>query len=300
MLRILPIAGLAAVLSATGCAGTWDTLTSRSFRDKPFGTMQKMCSPEDPVGVLSADPPRSGGERADAMRRLKEPLRNGGTQDAQNAMLDVLAKAATVEPSPVLRLSAIESLGRFEDQRVAGILIIAYNEAHGRSPGVKAPTTEIEQTRYPGVSARITDRTMLTGPVGYSPDTVSAIRCRVLDSLGRTDRPEAVNFLAHIATAGNGGKPPEGSEDRDVRLAAVRGLAKCRQPESVIALTQVMTRESGKDGALVGRSHDGLVKLTGKNLPPDPVKWNEVIQAGNVQVVPEPNLLQQAFEWIKP
>ena len=44
-------------------------------------------------------------------------------------------------------------------------------------------------------------------------------------------------------------RPPDGAEDRDVRLAAVRGLAKCRQPESVVALTRVMQKEYGKDGA---------------------------------------------------
>ena len=74
MLRGHPIAGLAVLLGLTGCAGTWDTLTSRSMRSSPWETTKKMWSPEDPVAVLLADPPRHGNERALAMRRLKEPI----------------------------------------------------------------------------------------------------------------------------------------------------------------------------------------------------------------------------------
>lgn len=306
MLRGYPIAGLALLLGLTGCAGTWDTVTSRSMRSDPWKTTKKLWVPDDPVAVLRADPPRDGNERALAMRRLKEPLRNGGNQEAQDAIIEVLTKASTIEPSPVIRLSAIEALGRFEDPRSAGIMIRAYNEAHGRPPGV-APAKRDSDVVTASASSRamdrmvITDRLMLSGPVGYSPETVSAIRCRALESLGRTNRPEAVNFLGYVATAGgNAPQPPEGAEDRDVRLAAVRGLAKCRQPESITALVQVMTKEDGKDGALVGRSHDGLVKLTGKKLPPDPKEWNQVIQAGDMKVLPEPNLIEQAVEWLSP
>lgn len=303
MLRKLPIAGVLVSLGLAGCAGTMDTITSRSMRTKPWETTQKLWSPDDPVAVLTADPPRDGNERASAMRRIKEPIRNGGSQETQDAIIQSLGRAATADPSPVLRLSAIEALGKFEDPRAASILIHTYKEAHGRPPGSKSAKPDV----IPAGSGRaadrmlISDRMMLAGPVGYSPETVSAIRCRALDSLGRTNRPEAVNFLAHVATAGGESEQvPEGAEDRDVRLAAVRGLAKCRQQESVVALAQVMAKENGKDGALVGRSHDGLVKLTGKKLPPDPAQWKEIIQTGNVQVKPEPTWVEQAAQWLIP
>ena len=38
----------------------------------------------------------------------------------------------------------------------------------------------------------------------------------------------------------------------------------------------------------------GLVRLTGKNLPPDPQKWNEVVQAG-VTIAPEPTWVENAI-----
>ena len=45
--------------------------------------------------------------------------------------------------------------------------------------------------------------------------------------------------------------------------------------------------------------HDGLVRLTGKNLPPEPQKWDAVVQAG-VVIAPEPtwvdNAVRQAVE----
>ena len=49
------------------------------------------------------------------------------------------------------------------------------------------------------------------------------------------------------------------------------------------ALAQVLSSERDKaDTAIIGRTHEGLVRLTGKRLPPDPQQWNEVVQAGVV------------------
>ena len=47
-------------------------------------------------------------------------------------IVDYLARTAESDPSPVLRMEAINALGRFEDPRVPGILIAAYRHAHGR------------------------------------------------------------------------------------------------------------------------------------------------------------------------
>ena len=303
MYRLLPIAGVAISLALTGCAGAWDTFTSRRFKDAPFTTMQRMVSPEDPLVVLRADPPRDGDERAKAMRRLKEPIEAGGTQQDQDEVVELLARTATADPSPVLRLAAIEALGRFRDPRAPGALMLACQKAHGRGDGAPAPpdadpTIRLAGGRVPGRTAL--DRS-LTAPTGYAPDTVAVIRCRALESLGRTNRPEAVQFLAAVAN-GQAADAADGADDRDVRLAAVRGLGHCRQPESVVALAQVLGRESGKDTAVVGRAHDGLVRLTGKHLPPDPQKWDAVVQAG-VTIAPEPTwvdtAVQSAVGWFK-
>ena len=307
--RLLPTAALAlAVLVPTGCAATWDTLTSRRFREHPFQTTWNLLAPEDPVVVLRSDPPRDPDEQAAALRRLKEPLRNGGTADDQEAILDVLARAATTDPSPVLRMEAITALGRFTDPRAAGILIAAYQSAHGRREGEPATRPVPEPGVIPagGRAGRasnsgLTDRFPITGPTGFPPEWVRAIRCRAAESLGNTNRPEAAKFLATVAGGSDPDTVAEGHEDRDVRLAAIRGLARCRQPEAVVALAQVLQNQAAsKDTAAIGRAHEGLVRLTGKRLPPDPQAWREVVQAG-VVVVPEPSwfekVIDQAIFW---
>jgi HEAT repeat protein len=305
--RVLLLAGFAAApLTLTGCAGFLDTIQSRKFRKEPFGTMQRAISPEDPMVVLRADPPRDGDDRAKAMRRLKEPLKNSGTQMDQDEVIDILARAATADPSPVLRLAAVDALGRFEDARAVQILMVAYQKASGQKDGgtpgnaADAAIQQVSGGRRPTRNSDL-DR-LLAAPTGYPPETVTVIRSRTLESLGRTNTPEAAKFLASVAGGPSGGAVIDGSDDRDVRLAAVRGLTKCRQPESVVALAQVLGKEKDKDTAIVGRAHDGLVRLTGKNLPPDPQKWNEVVQAG-VVIAPEPTWVENAAhtvtEWVK-
>src|SRR5262249_42141639 len=148
------------------------------------------------------DPPREGDERARAMHRLKEPLANKLTQQDQDQIVDLLARTAVADPSPVLRLAAIDALGRFEDPRAPGILMIAYQKSHGRPDGTPDPLQPESGIQLAGANSRKPVRSSLvplTGPVGYSPDTVEAIRCRSLESLGQTNRPEAVQFLAAIA-----------------------------------------------------------------------------------------------------
>jgi HEAT repeat protein len=307
------LAALALVPLATGCTGTWDTLTSRRFREHPLQTTKRLIVPEDPVAVLLADPPREGDERAAAMRRLKEPMLYNGPPELHAAVLAVLEQAATADPSPVLRMEAIGALGRLHDPQASQILIAAYQNAHGRRPEEPSPRTGAP---YGGVvpaagtsagrsptTASLERFTTVSGPTGYPPEWVTAIRCRAAESMGRTNQPEAAKFLAVVAGAGGTDVAIEGGEERDVRLAALRGLGHCRQPESVVALARVLETESkSKDTAIVGRTHEGLVHLTGKRLPPDPVAWNGVVQAG-VVIVPEPawweNAVEQAAAWVK-
>ncbi|VTU02130.1 hypothetical protein : : HEAT_2 [Gemmataceae bacterium] len=303
MVRPMLLAWLAVAAAAQlGCAGTWDTLTSKRLREHPGPTLKHMIVPEDPVAVLLADPPRDPDERAAAMRRLKEPLHNGGTQDTQDAIVGVLERAATTDPSPVLRLEAVGALSRFEDVRAMNALMTAYQNAHGRRPDepdpLKAPDVVAAGAGGPPQARKApTDQFDLRrGPTGYPPEWVSAIRCRAAEGLGQTNRPEAARFLATIAGGAGRDVAKEGSEDRDVRLAAVRGLGKCRQPEAVAALTEVLAAEAQKkDTAMIGRTHQGLVHLTGKKLPPDPATWKEVVQAG-VTIAPEPTWFDTALE----
>ncbi len=306
MYRALTIAvAAAASLLPTGCANMWDAVTSRQFRDTPFKTVGHVITPDDPVVVLRADPPRSGDERAKAMHRLKEPALNKGTQEDQDQVIATLARAATSEPSPVLRFAAIAALGRFEDARTTAILMTAYQTADGLTDAERAPPKVAERSAVitiGGTSAgRLPTRAglepgaALKGPAGYAPDTVSALRCRCLESLGKTHKSEAARFLATVAGATKPDTVVPGSEDAEVRQAAVRGLSNCRQPDAVVALAQVLKQEAGKDVILARQSHAGLVKLTGKRLPPDPEKWDEVVQAG-VVIAPEPTWIESAIQ----
>jgi hypothetical protein len=300
--RALTIAVAAASLLPAGCASMWDAVTSRRFRDQPFKTVGAVISPEDPMVVLRADPPRTGDERAKAMHRLKEPLRNKGTQEDQDQIIELLERAATADPSPVLRFAAAEALGRFEDERAPRILMIAYQRADGQPERAEVPAKPAAGViPIGGTSAgRAPTRTgvealSLTGPTGYPPDTVAALRCRCLESLGGTHKAEAARFLAAVAGASGPDVVPVGADDAEVRQAAVRGLGQCRQPEAVVALSAVLTAEAGKNPDLVRGAHKGLVWLTGKRLPPDPERWGELVQAG-VVIAPEPTWVETAMQ----
>jgi HEAT repeat protein len=194
---------------------------------------------------------------------------------------------APADPSPVVRAAAIDALGRFEDPRGPEILAAAFHQAAG--PGA---TPAADPTR-PGMLAA---RTGLFGPAGYSPDVATMLRVKAVDALAKTGRPEAVAFLADLALAKTDADP---METRDVRVAAVRGLATMRRPEAVHALSRILAAEQGRDAAVVARAHTGLIDLTGRDLPPDPQQWDEVVQAG-FEVKPEPNAFRRAVGWILP
>lgn len=273
MARTLTLAGwFLLVLSGTGCVSV-DTLTSRKFRQKPFETV---FQPGDPLTVIRTS--QEGDERAAAMRRLKEPLSNGRSQEEQDEVIGLLQTAAVQDPSPVVRVAAVDALGRFQDPRSVEILTAAYHQASGAS--------RAEPMRR--------DRAILSGPSGFAPELVTIIRTRVVESLAMTGRMEAVPLLAEVATTED-----EELVDRDVRLAAVRGLAQLRAPESATALAKVLADQKGKDPALSGRAHEGLVTLTGLRYPADPEAWQQVIQAGT-PIAPEPNAIERAIAWIVP
>lgn len=240
--------------------------------------------------VLRTNP--DGGERANAMRRVKEPLAQGGTQEEQDELVaQILGPAAATDPSPVVRAAAIDALGRFHDPRVPGLLIAAYHQATGRKEGAAPPPV-----RPAGEPMLLSDRLGLHGPSGFPPEVVGTLRTKCLDGLARANTPEAAQFLGKIATGGSSVDDPS---DRDVRLAAVRGLGKIRQKESVPILAKVLADEKNRDVGLASRAHEGLVSLTGKDLPPEPEQWNGVVQAG-YEIAPEASTVQRAIGLFTP
>lgn len=264
---------MAATVGLTGCASTWDTMTSRRFRDDPFGTT---FGSEDPMTVLRENP--DGDARARAMRNLKEPA----AEPEQTEAIEILSVAATTDPSPWVRVTAIDALGRFHDPRAVEHLAQAYHQASGKSPA--------QQARAPGL---VKDRLGLHGPQGFPSDQAANIRGRAVEALAMTGRPEAVGFLAEVASA-----PAATFEDpierNAVRQRAVAGLAKIRDKEAVAALAKVLAAEQGKDVTLTNLAHGGLVDLTGLKHPADPAAWNEVVQAG-FEIAPEPSGLRRTL-----
>ena len=275
-----------AVIAHVGCASTWDAVSARKFREAPF---KNTFSSEEPISVLRNKV--DGNERADAMRRLKEPAKQGKPQAEQDEAMQILWTAATTDASPIVRVAAIDALGRFDDPRAVGLLKDAYEKADGvPSDPAKLATTDLTQV------AAIDSIAMLA-PTGFEPSFVATLRSRTIDALAAKQSPEAVAFVAKVATTAP--STTDQQLDRDVRSAAVRGLGQMRSPESVAALTTVLKQEAGRDVVLAQNAHEGLKQLTGKDLPADPEKWQAVVQTGGAAVEQKPASLIQQMGWPK-
>ncbi len=287
--RVLNFMLIGVALNLTGCTGFWDKMSSRKFRDNPYETM---FDRRDPLTVMRTNP--EGDERAAAMKKLKEPASHGRSAAEQDEALKLLTDAAIHDPSPVVRVAAIDALGRFQDARAVKSLTAAYYQAGGGSPTVADPTQSGLQLASGGREMGTLDRASLTGPTGFAPDIAGVIRSRSIEALANSGKAEAVGILTQVATGGE----KIGGTDRDTRLAAVRGLKQLRTPESVAALSKVLTVEKTRDPALADRAHEGLVNLTGQSLSDDPQKWDALVRSGQAAVVPAPNAVQQAGAWV--
>src|SRR5947209_14448319 len=96
--RSVLCAAAAGALGLTGCAGTYDLVTSQRFKDRPFHTL---FVTEDPMEVL--EKVQDGDDRVRAMRNLKEPKEHGGSQAQQDKAIAVLQEAATMDKRPLVR-----------------------------------------------------------------------------------------------------------------------------------------------------------------------------------------------------
>ncbi|MFL5341358.1 MAG: HEAT repeat domain-containing protein [Gemmataceae bacterium] len=251
-------------LGAVGCANfnLWDDVTSREFKFK------NLYSKPDPMTVLRDNP--DGDARARAMKALKEPALHGKPQDQDDAV-NYLTQAAVSDPRPLVRLAAIDALGRFQDARCAGPLVQAYQAA--------------------------ADKT-------FAPDHVNSIRCEALAALGKKKSTEATTVLLDIAgrpkpeksttqlTALNVSDPlnkvtqPDDDDpaQRNLRLAAVRALGEQGSQQAVPLLIPML---GDKDVALRDRAYEALQKLTGrKNLPLDAKEWQAALAAGELSAKP--------------
>jgi len=277
----------AIALGLTGCAGTYDLVTSQRFKERPFHTL---FTSEDPIEVL--EKVQEGDDRVRAMRKLKEPRENGGTAAQQDRVIAILQASATTEKRPLCRLAAVETLGRFKDPRAGQILIAAYHNA----PNDAGPAASVGSPE--GVTPAAVSGLAIKGAMStFTPETVTTLQCRSLEAIGKAHSADGLQLLLQVATAPTerpkaGGVqtagalvsleatnlPSEGDKI-DVRLAAIRALGNYeKDPAATRALVGVLRAD--KDVAVRGRAHESLVKITGQDLPADGQAWANWLEKG--------------------
>jgi hypothetical protein len=265
----------ACTLGLSGCAGTYDLITSERFKERPFHTL---FVTEDPLMVL--EKVQEGDDRVRAMRALKEPKENGGTAEQQDRAIVILKVSAIEDKRPLCRLAAVDALARFKDPRVGPILVAAYhNASNDGSPA--NPSDVTAASAFGGVKAAMST---------FTPETVTNIQVLAVQSMGEHKNAESVRLLLDVASAPAEPKKkpasavePAGfkldlsigaseSDQRDVRLAAIRSLGNYnRDPAAISALIAIL--KTDKDVAVRGRAHESLQKITGQDLPPEAPAW---------------------------
>jgi HEAT repeat protein len=224
--------------------------------------MKDLWTKEDPLVVLrdSSD----GYKRSRALTKLAEPSQNGGTPQEQELYVKILTKSAMEDRDPLCRLGAIRTLGTYKDPRAARVL------------------EDVYQLRLP-----------------FTAELNSVIRQQAIASLVETGNPDARGLLIRVARSPSG--PSDSSltdrqQTQDERLAAIRGLEKFSQFDSIETLVYVMEKE--KDVALHDRAYQSLKTATGKRLPDDPKAWRDMMQ--NPQLAhQEPSMLERVMFWNK-
>jgi hypothetical protein len=242
----------------SGCSLSWDDVTSRDYHFK-----DAFKKAPEPLWVIQNSP--DGDKKAKAFRALKEPLQNGGTQQEQDVVVRLLVWTAANDPQAVCRMGAIDALRRFHDPRAVEGLVDAYYHANGLAAGEASRTVRTDPTQQ-----------------GFPQDTESVIKTVALTALGdaaavQDARGQAaavkvlVDALVAAAPEKNVG---EQQQSLDERLAAARALGHYPQYQSAEALVKALRTP---DVALRNRARESLVKITGKDLPPDAVAWDEFL-----------------------
>jgi HEAT repeat protein len=223
------------LLGACGCANFWDQVTSRNFKVKDLFTKREAMV----VLRTSGD----GDERAQALLKLKEPIRNGGTQQLQDEVMELLANTAVRDPQPLCRLAAIQKLGEFKDDRNLKPLQDAFYNA---------------------------------GDFGSTTPAATRIQCQALAALGQTGNPAAVPFLIEKLKEPPALRSDLAQQRTDRCTAAARSLARMHDPRGNEALAQIL-RNDKEDLAVRERALLALQDSTGQRLPADFQAWEDYL-----------------------
>jgi hypothetical protein len=231
-----------------GCVHSLDEMTARDFK------FSQMFTRQNPMVVLRDS--TDGDQRARALRELKEPLANGGSQKDQDAIVEILTTSATKDKEALCRMAAIKALAKFKDARAVPALIQA---------------------------DQVAER-------DYSRDMSTILRQQALTALGETHDPQAREWLILVARAGAKEESEvEKLQTLDVRLAAIRSLGKYSQYESTETLLHLF--KTDKDVAVRERAYESLEVATGKHLPPDAKAWEDLLhRSGQPTAAPQGTL----------
>jgi len=230
------LAGLAVGLAvaAGGCNGFWDDMTSREFWSKESWGRQP-----DPLEVLQTS--RDGDKRHRALVELGDIDPRSLGSDETDAMMKVLADAATTERQVWARIAAVKALGNWNDPRAVEGLKDAYYRA-GAFPG----------------------------------EAGASLRVQSLAALGRCGHPSAADILVKVLSEPpSAGSETERQQKLEERLAAARALGSYPNATGAQALVAVLRSEA--DPGLRRRSHESLVQMTGRQFPPEADVWEKYL-----------------------
>jgi HEAT repeat protein len=245
---------------AAGCAGFWDSVTSRDFRIK------NVVVPPEPMAVLRES--NDGDARAKAFRRLREPNRSGGSDKEQDEALQHLSYAATTDNRPLVKLAAIETLGRFSDPRAGSILMSAYHQSSSL-PGDQAATVRGQALRAMGENRNPQTLALL----------MDAARSPAVEPAKSFDMTQA-RFESSLPTRNAGPLDLDPSALREMRIAAITSIGQFRDPMAIPMLIGLLGE---KDVAIRDRAHEALQLITKRtDIPPDAERWKTATQSTTI------------------
>ena len=187
----------------TGCAVTWDEMTSKEFK---IG--QLWSTPPAPMYVIENS--SDGYARAKAFTKLDEARNDAALQNKQ---ITILQQAALADRDPLCRMAAIRTLGRYTDPRAPKILSDVY---YSDPPKVGAEYKALIRQQA------------LVALENTSPGEARAIFVKAA-------KQPAAELTASASR--------DRMEILDERLAAVRALGKYNSPDSIDTLVGLLDKE---------------------------------------------------------
>ena len=288
--KCLP-AGLAFV-GLTGCAVTWDDVTSRNFEVSSLWT-----APPPPLEVL--DKSSDGYARAKAIARLGE-----AKGDAAQYLPRLQALALT-DRDPLCRLAAIRALGKYNDPQAARVLSEVYlgnpglsaeNNALVRQQALAAlETSAPTEARQLFIKAAKQPGGSLTTAAQSDRQEINDERLTAIRALGKYSQSDAVETLVRLM---------ETEKDVAVKNCAwesVKSATKRDFPNDGKAWREFIA--TGREPART--SNFSLANLNPLKLeapavaPPSPEAAPKATLIPN-NVSSDPSVFQKISNWIRP